>query len=312
MRKGTIYVVTSNSCALCSGSIGVVLRSQSIQGPWQRDILSGHACGGQLEGILTLTDPATNASTYVWHSSTVPGGPRTAWAGHIFQPLEFNADGSLQNLDCSSDATFTVPFTPGTGAPHAGRAVIATDGTPRFAAYEPVCDSDTFVTLHQTWRSSKSGTLKEVAVNLAQGDQSTKFQILVYRFSTVEELMSAGYKYTVLGQTTVAAGDMSYSFNTTSVMLNATVSQGDMLGVSIGEAFTGGFNTGNNFTPYCHLEYDMAGASEMGVHEADSGMVLIQQGSGQTSPRGMTADGKPVPPVEIREGRGIKFLAMVV
>ncbi|KAK4169644.1 glycosyl hydrolase [Cladorrhinum sp. PSN259] len=304
MRNGTIYVAASNSCALCSGSIGVILRSQSIQGPWKRDIISGNACGGQFEGILTLTDPTTNASTYVWHSSTVPGGPRTAWAGHIFQPLQFNADGSVRDLDCASEAAFTVQFTSGVGAPHAGRALMASDGSPRFAAYEPVCDSDTFITLHQTWRASKSGTLTEVAVNLAQGGQLTRFQIVVFRFSTVSELMSPGYKYTVLGQTTVAASDMSYSFNTTSVLLNVTVKEGDMLGFSIGEAFTGGFNTGNNFTPYCHLEYSTA--------DAASGMVLIQQGSGQTSPRGIMQDGRPVPPIEIRKGRGIKFLAVVV
>jgi hypothetical protein len=151
IRNNIFYITLSNSCALCSGSIGVVLRSESIKGPCQRDVISGYSCGGQLEGILTLTDPATNLS-YVWHSSTVPGGPRTAWAGHIFQPLKFNADGSVQDLDCYDEASFTVPFTPSVGAPHAGRAANASDGSPRFADYEPVCDSDTLISLARSAR----------------------------------------------------------------------------------------------------------------------------------------------------------------
>jgi hypothetical protein len=306
VRNNTFYIATSNSCALCSGSIGVILRSQAIQGPWQRNIISGHSCGGQLEGILTLIDPVTSAPSYVWHSSTVPGGSRTAWAGHIFQPLRFNVDGSVQDLNCSDDAIFTVPFTPGVGPAHAGRAVIASDASPRFAVYEPVCDSDRFSMLYQTWAASKSGTLTEVAVNLAQGNQPNQFQVTVFKFSTVEELLSPGHKYTVLGQSIISASNMSYTFNTTSVLLNATVNKGDMLGFSIGEFSSSfSFTTGGNFMPYCHLEYNTTASNT-------TQMVLVQQGSGQTSPRGLSADGRPVPPVEVRSGRGIKFLAVVV
>lgn len=138
-------------------------------------------------------------------------------------------------------------------------------------------------------------------MNLAQGNQLTQFQITVFKFSTVKELMSSNYKYTVLSQTIFAALNMSYSLNTHSVMLNTTVQKGDMLCFSIGENFPGAYNTGNNFTPYCPLEYG----------EDSEDMVLIQQGSGQTSLRGLTADGKPVSPIQIRQGRGIKFLAVV-
>jgi hypothetical protein len=79
-------------------------------------------------------------------------------------------------------------------------------------------------------------------VNLAQGNQLTQFQITVFKLSTVEELLGPNYKYTVLGQAILAASDMSYSFNTSSVMLNATVRKGDMLGFSIGENFPGAYN----------------------------------------------------------------------
>ena len=69
-------IVTSNTCGYCDGSIGVVYRAATpgVPGPdtqWKRDIVSGYSCGGQVEGVLPLTDPATGEVNYVWHSTTV-------------------------------------------------------------------------------------------------------------------------------------------------------------------------------------------------------------------------------------------------
>lgn len=68
--NSNLDVVASNTCGFCSGSIGVVYRSESLAGPWQRDVISAYTCGGQVEGVLPLTDPATNETTYVWHATT--------------------------------------------------------------------------------------------------------------------------------------------------------------------------------------------------------------------------------------------------
>lgn len=134
IRNGTYYVVASNTCGDCSGSIGLVYRSTSIKGPWSRQIISAYSCDGQVEGVLPLTDPTTKETSYVWHSTSVPGGPRIGWGGHIFQPLRFNEDGSVQDLDCAADATFSVPHTKGTGVVASGIASTATDGSPAVAA----------------------------------------------------------------------------------------------------------------------------------------------------------------------------------
>lgn len=66
-----IDIAASNTCGWCNGTVGLVYRSKSIQGPWQRQIISGFSCGGQVEGVLPLVNPETNTTTYVWHSSTV-------------------------------------------------------------------------------------------------------------------------------------------------------------------------------------------------------------------------------------------------
>lgn len=58
------------------------------------------------------------------------GGPRVAFSGHVFQPLRFNDDGSVQDLNCSEAANFQVQLTLGQGAIAHGLASSATDGTP--------------------------------------------------------------------------------------------------------------------------------------------------------------------------------------
>lgn len=40
-RDGYFYIAASNTCGYCSGSIGLLYRSKSIEGPWPRQVLSG-------------------------------------------------------------------------------------------------------------------------------------------------------------------------------------------------------------------------------------------------------------------------------
>ncbi len=127
-----IYLSATNNKA-GSGSIGLLYRSKSIQGPWTRQIISAYSCNGQVEGVLPLTDPTTNKTSYVWHSTSVPGGPRVGWTGHIFQPLHFNSDSTAQDLDCAADASFSVALTKGTGVVASGNSSTATDGSPTVA-----------------------------------------------------------------------------------------------------------------------------------------------------------------------------------
>jgi hypothetical protein len=131
----------------------LLYRSKSIQGPWTRQILAGYSCGAQVEGVLPLTDPTTNTTSYIWHGNTtrmfllsnsfpfqnsiinsvIAGSPRISVNGHIFQPLQFIDDGSAKNLDCSDTAKWTVNFTLGDGAVTSGKATIAVDGSPLLA-----------------------------------------------------------------------------------------------------------------------------------------------------------------------------------
>ena len=112
----------------------------------------------------------------------------------------------------------------------------------------------------------------------------------VFKFSNLSALASPQYRWTELGNATYNATSLSYVFNTTSVFLNASVTKGDKLGIQI---------SGSDFAPYCHLEYDVPASSDL---------ILLQQGAGQNSWRGL--DGKKTA-IYQRVGKAVKFFAVV-
>ncbi|KAL1297200.1 hypothetical protein AAFC00_004770 [Neodothiora populina] len=288
-HDGSLYISASNTCGYCNGSIGLLYRSYSIEGPWTRQILAGYSCNGQVEGVLQLSDPETGNTTNVWHSTTVPGGVRTGWGGHIFQPLIFDGTGNAQELDCSDDASFSVPFKKGNATTTKGKATKAVDATPALAVYAPVCDSDSFL-LYQTWIASKSGELQSVSLNVARGSQTVPLSLTVFKFGTYNDIYAPNYKWTKLGSVSLNANQTSYTFDTVTVQVssNATVTEGDHLGLAI---------SGQDFSPWCHLEFSTDGIS---------GLRLFQQGQGQNSWRGSKGDTSPV---YERTGKSVKFFA---
>jgi hypothetical protein len=87
--------------------------------------------------------------------------------------------------------------------------------------------------------------------------------------------------------------------NVVSIYLNAAVKQGDMLGFSFGNYYPSGeFISGGDLSPYCHLEYPTNGTAQ----------ILLEQGAGQNSARGIDGKTSPVVP---RTGKGMKFYSIV-
>ncbi|THX13944.1 Arabinanase/levansucrase/invertase [Aureobasidium pullulans] len=288
-RGDYFYIGGSNTCGYCNGTLALLYRSESIQGPWTRQILAGYGCNSQFEGVTPLVDPTAGETTYLWSGTSVPGGdPRVGFSGHIYQPLVFNTDGSVQDLDCSVDAEFTVAFPKGNSTTATGNATEAGDASPALAVYSPVCDSD-FFTLYQTWPASQDGTIESVSLNVARGHQEAALSLTLFKFSSHEDLLTPGYKWTQLGTASFFANQTTWVFDTVTVPVstNGTVSKGEFLGVSI---------AGFDVSPWCHLEYD----------GADEDYILYAQGGGQYSLRG--AQGK-TSPVYQRVGKSVKFFA---
>jgi hypothetical protein len=161
-----------------------------------------------------------------------------------------------------------------------------------------VCDSDAF-NLYQTWTNSKTGSLKEIGVNVASTVQTGTLNIKVFKFSNLNDLISPGYKWTLINSTTFTRAQIPVTLGVISVILNTPVQKGDMLGISYGNTYAGGmFIAGGDTVPYCHLEYPTNSTTQ----------VLFEQGAGQNSPRGMDGKTSVVVP---RAGKGMKFYSIV-
>jgi len=292
-------------------------RASSIQGPWTRQIISGYGCNTQFEGILTLPGGSTDNSTLLWHGTSVPGGPRIGWSGHVFQPLSFNADGSVKDLDCSVSAKFDVEVPKGNSSQPCPGPV--TDSSPQLADYYPVCDISSYK-LYQTWVSSKTGLLKNVTVNIAAGAQTTNLTMRIFNFTTINDLVAPGYKWTTLATQVFTRAELMETFSNATVTLDGiTVKAGEHLGIAISANGFGALSivTQPDLASYCYLEYgnkkqlnDQAHGIYWAQRDTDAvtQQILLVQGAGQTSLRGLRGDqGGPYK----RIGRGIKFQAYV-
>lgn len=115
------------------------------------------------------------------------------------------------------------------------------------------------------------------------------------------------YRFDILGSATFTSAQIGTSFKAMHVRLNATVAQGDQLGFYISETSlvpTAG-STITGLVPYCHLEYNKGAPNGSPTPE---GQVVLQQGAGQNSLRGLQMN---LSPVLERSGRGVKFFTAV-
>ena len=304
-RGEYFYVTASNTCGFCTGTPLIIFRSKSVQGPWERQIISGYSCGGQTTGVLSLPSSNTTvngtSTTYLHQSDLFSSAPltgiRTGAHGHQFQPLRFNPDGSVAELDCSSTAVFPVSFA-GNTAITTSTTACATDSAPSLAPYNQKCGIPA-VTLYQTWTSSATGLLRSVAFNLAGAPVSdAALSVTVFRFQRNADFFTPHYVWETLGSATFGAQNISSALEVRTVDLvgNVTVHHGDRLGIAL---------TGSEVTPLCYL------LTENGEGEFDvetTRKALFVQGPGQESLRGK---GGNEPPIKVMSGKEIKWFAVI-
>lgn len=296
-RGDYFYITASNTCGYCDGTLLILYRSKSLAGPWVRQIISADTCGGQSNGVLTLPSPL-GPTSYLHVADiirTAPlAGTRTASHGHQVQKLEFNNDGTLQDLDCSPSKSFTVAFTPGTNVSSTGQAVSATDGSGESGIYSATCNLPSYQ-LYQTWASSKTGKLSEVSVNIAGIEPTGNLSITIFRYSNNTNFFTPRYIWETLATYNLVPGETSQAFEAIHVPVNASVSKGDRLGIAL---------VGASVTQFCTLI--TTSGNEYDVHTSTRTLFAI--GANQVSYRG--PDGK-TPPVQVMVGKQIKWYAVV-
>ena len=214
-RGGSFYVIASNTCGFCTGTLLIVYRSTSIQGPWTRQIISADTCGGQSNGVLILPSPSGGPATYLHQADSVGDVPeavlgiRTGLHGHQFQQLIFNPDGSVQDLDCSPSKQTTISFASGSEISMSGPAVTATDSSGNTGSYTISCDLPARY-LYQTWASSKTGSLSEIGVNMA-GVSTGNLTITVFRFQNNTNFFTPRYVWETLATSIVPPENITQS-----------------------------------------------------------------------------------------------------
>jgi hypothetical protein len=299
-RNGYFYVSASNTCGFCAGTLLIIYRSRSIEGPWTRQIISGDTCGGQSTQVLTLPSPQPGAPASYLHQADLFGnapltGTRTAAHGHQFQLLVFDLGGSVQNLDCSPSKSVTIPIIPGTNESTTGLAVSATDGSGETGAYSVSCELPTYQ-LYQTWASLKSGKLVEIGVNIAGDAPTGNLSITVFRYSNNSNFFTPRYVWDTLTTTSIPPASISQALEVMRVPVNAQVAQGDRLGIALVSA---------SITPICVM---VRNASSVLWDVNSSTRTLFANGVNQVSLRG--SNGK-TPPVFVMPGQEIKWYAIV-
>ena len=308
-KRGDFYYITaSNTCGFCTGTLLVVYRSKSISGPWTRQIISADTCGGQSTGVLTLQSSNGAATNYLHQADLVRTAPltgtRMAAHGHQFQVLNFNPDGSIQNLDCSDQKAVTVQITAGATSNSTGLAVTATDGSGQpNVGYGGECLLPTYQ-IYQTFVSSKSGSLTEVGVNVAGDSPTGNLSVTVFRYQNDTNFYTPRYVWDTLASVEFTPSEISQAFEVVRVPVSAAVAKGDKLGIALVSA---------SVTPMCVLVTGGDGRDRIAARGLDSngggssGRTIFAIGANQVSFRG--PQGK-APPIVIIPGE-IKWYSVV-
>ncbi|KAG4435056.1 hypothetical protein IFR05_009462 [Cadophora sp. M221] len=308
-RGDYYYMVGSGTCAFCAGTITLAYRSKSPFGPWKRQIVdSNNTCGGQAMGVMTVPSSSTSiqGNSYVYHADafhTAPVGQHfTAAKGHGFWPISFNHDGSIQKIDCSPSAKFTIDALPAVAkVPSTGRATKAADGSGNYGDYWAETGLLTQRYLYQTWTSSASGNLTEVGVNLAcNSPASNPMAITVFSYQDEKELIGPFLNWKILGSFILGQtpGSVTPGFKVQRVPVNQAVRAGDKLGIAF--TFPGPL-VPQELLPYAYLLQD--------TPRTATSHTLYELKRGHVSADGLDASQSPLKEVK---GKEMKWYATVV
>ncbi|KAL1859652.1 hypothetical protein Daus18300_009517 [Diaporthe australafricana] len=290
-RGDTLYMIGSSTCAFCNGTLTLAYRANSIQGPWVLQIVdSGDTCGGQAMGVMTIPPPpGSDDSAYIYQADTFSSAPTgssfVSGAGHSMWSLGFEPDGSISPIDCAEDAKFTFKAARSPrNVSTTGLATNATDGSGNFADYysESGWPASNF---YQTWTASKTGALTEVGVNLAANNPNVNMTIVVFRYPDEAALLEPFFKWEALGDHEVnsapEANEVSKRHRVVRIQLNATVTQGDRLGLGL----VSGPITNPDSSPWSYLLTDITNeTTDHKLYATNRGRVSLGGQNGTVSP----------------------------
>lgn len=163
--------------------------------------VSDNSCGGQPANVAIL--PGRQGPVYLFQSDRWNNGDQNeALATHYWEPLQFNADGSIQPLRCGN--SYDLPLA-GLKA-GSGNVPPNLDQTSGSAGFRAFCDIARSWQRAQTFTAGRAGTLSRVGVETFQaGHPNGPLQL------AVTSVTAAGSPGSVLWSETVPASQISWS-----------------------------------------------------------------------------------------------------
>lgn len=248
---------------------------------------------------MTLPSASGNGSDYVHVADLVRSAPitgtRQSQHGRQFQKLHFRADGSIEDFNCAADAVHEVSYVKGKVSNTTALTTnfYSKDSSGVESAYKIVCDIPKY-SLYQTWTASKSGTLKEVGINLGAGVISKTMEMpatyAVFRFSNTSALVSPHYTWETLATSMIMQSSLTSALPVYKLTVGKEIKEGDNLGIAI--------TTMSGTTQLCTGRTNTTSPDRK----------LFANGPGQVSPRG--PGGKNSPVIEL-VGEEMKWYAIV-
>jgi hypothetical protein len=163
--------------------------------------ISDDSCGGQPADVATL--PARGGPIYLFQSDRWNNGDQNeALATQYWEPLRFNADGSIQQLTCGTSYDLALS---GLKAGH-DNVPPDLDQTSGSAGFRAFCDVAGAWQRAQTFVAGRTGTLSRLAIETFQaGHPNGPAQV------AVTSVTAAGNPSSVLWSETVPASQLSWS-----------------------------------------------------------------------------------------------------
>ena len=232
-RGSTYYVSYSDpNCGYCGGTGTSYRTASSPLGPWSAATkITSNSCGGQPSFVSAI--PTTSGTAYLYGSDLWNNGKSNeALANYFWDPLSFNADGSIQPITCADSFSLTLAD----GQPGSQQPSPDTDQTSGVGGFRSWCDVGGNIERVQSFVAGRSGLLTSVSGALFQsGSPNTGLEMDIYAAGGSGQPTGSA-----LFSAVVPAYSVGWSPRAVTIYPNVAVTAGTRYGLVLKSATTGG------------------------------------------------------------------------
>ncbi len=233
-RRGNTYYLSYSdpNCGYCGGTGTSYKTASSPLGPWSSGTsITSNSCGGQPSFVSAI--PTTSGTAYLYGSDLWNNGrSNEALANYFWDPLSFNADGSIQPITCARSFSLTLADGQAGGA----QSSPDTDQTSGVDEFRSWCDMGGNIERIQTFVAGRTGLLTSVSGALFQsGSPNAGLEMDIYPADGSDQPTGSALYGTV-----VPSYSVGWSPRAVTIYPNIAVTAGTRYGLVLRSATTGG------------------------------------------------------------------------